>query len=66
MKSEYPEFIKKSVQALCDEIIKYHPDILNIKYNEDNMNDLDENESIFKQRMEMALYIELIRAGIIK
>lgn len=52
----YPDYIKKSVAALIKELKKSHPHLTEIIY----------SESDFKSRMEMGLYIELIRAGIIK
>ncbi len=58
--------IEKSVKLLCHELEKYYPEIFNIKYNMDSMNDWDEGKPVFVQRMVMAVNIELIKAGLIK
>lgn len=61
---KYIEILEKSIDALCNEIVKYIPDILDIKYDQNNMNDWDNNKSVFRQRMLMGLQFELMRAGI--
>lgn len=60
----YPLAIKKSVEALCNELIKYHPEVFDNKY--DNNGYLSEKGHDFVERLEMGLYIELIKAGVIK
>ena len=63
----YPDFITTSVDALINELIKTYPNLLKIKYNDYNVHEEDsENISTFRQRMEMGLYIELVRARLIK
>ncbi|HLX53709.1 MAG TPA: hypothetical protein VKR58_07200, partial [Aquella sp.] len=66
----YPQFIQDSVEALIKELEKHVPHIRQIKYDLNNLNSYDEHleddNSIFSTRMQMGLYIELIRAGVIK
>lgn len=59
----YPKCIADPIDNLCKEIVNHFPDILERIYNDDSFNNWRKDISIFKQRMEMGLYIELLRAG---
>lgn len=61
MSLKHDEIIKKSVWALCDELIKHYPDILKKEYNQNYTNNRE--KSVFEQRMERMLDMELMRAG---
>lgn len=63
MEFKYPKGITEPIERFCEEIEKYYPGILQIKYNQDSMNDWDENVPILKQRMQMGLCTELIKMG---
>lgn len=58
---EYSEVIKKSIKAMMRVLEAHYPRIKFINYHED----LDGKDCHIEARMRMALYIELIKAGII-
>lgn len=61
--NDYPESIKKAVQALCDEIKKHYPKVFECGYN--GLGEPVEKGGItFQSRMEMGVYIELCKAGV--
>lgn len=64
MEFKYPKCITEPVRKLCEEIEKYHPGILEIKYNQDALNNWEEGTSILEQRMQMGLFFEFIRMGL--
>ena len=59
-KSPYSRDIVKSVDKLCLELERFHPGITNKEYESGG------DKSTFHERMQMGLYIELIKAGVIK
>lgn len=61
--NNYPEAIKKSVKVLCDELEKHYPKVFEQLY--DNHGKPSTIGSIFQSRMEMGVYFELIKAGVI-
>jgi hypothetical protein len=63
MTSFYPKCITDPVDKLCEELEKHFPGILKKKYDQNNINAWNEDFSMIKQRMEMGLYMELIKAG---
>lgn len=57
----YLQPIKDAVSILCNELIKYYPDVFKQTY--DPRGFPMEGGCEFHQRMEMTIYIELIKAG---
>ncbi len=57
-----PYKIKKSVEALCEELKKHYPEVFEKKY--DSMGFESKGGDNFFKRMTLALYIELLKAGI--
>ena len=61
MTSVYPESIRKAVSLLCEELLQHYPEVFKLKLNSSG---LPAHEgSSFKERMELGVYIELIKAG---
>jgi|GEM_PF-4385012 len=63
-KDPYPPFIASSVHALCKELRNFYPEIFQKLY--DNFGFPTDDGVKFEDRMKMAVYIELLKAGIIK
>lgn len=61
---DYPESIKKSVKALCKELEKHYPKAFQKKYGNNEKTTCV--RTTFQSRMEMGVYIELIKAGVIE
>jgi hypothetical protein len=61
--ADYPEAIKKSVKVLCDELEKHYPKVFQQLY--DDHGKSSTVGARFQSRMEMGVYIELIKAGVI-
>ncbi len=61
-KYKYPPGIRKSAQALCDELKKYYPLVFTKKY--DEMSNLYQDGSTFQQKMELVIFVELTKVGI--
>lgn len=67
MSEFYKKAITEAVDAACEVLIKYYPEVFNQKY--DNIGapcKPGEEGNPFKERMQMGLYIELIKARAIK
>lgn len=64
MPFQYPEDIKNAVNILCEELSKTYPSLLESKFDENGFP--SEHGASFQKRMEMSVYIELIKAGVIK
>lgn len=60
---QYPQAIKDAVNVLCVELIKHYPQAFAQTY--DNHGFPIPNGSVFQQRMEMGVYLELLKAGVI-
>ncbi len=58
---EYPIPIQNAVKALCNELCKHYPGVFNKTY--DSAGFPTTGGSLFEKRMEMGVYIELIKAG---
>jgi hypothetical protein len=63
VEKEYEKFIKTTTTAimlLCKELEKHYPGISNKEYNDGNC------VTTFAKRMQLAVYMELIKSGEIK
>jgi len=64
---DYPEFIKNAAKTCCESLKKEIPDLYMAKYDSCGFEVMSGNEGAsFQERMEMCIYIELLKAGFIK
>lgn len=59
---EYPKAIKDAVKVLCEQLEISYPKAFQQTY--DSFGFPVKEGSIFRQRMEMGIYIELLKAGV--
>lgn len=59
----YPKPIQDAAKLLTQELSKAYPSIINTKYDSYGVATQDEDGMSFEARMQMGIYIELIKAG---
>lgn len=61
----YPAPIERAVKVMCDELKKDYPQLFERLYDDHGFPD-NNSKSTFQDRMIFGLYVELIKAGVIK